>query len=142
MQLEEQAVGMGNVRFLPFQPRERLPEVLASADISLVVLKRGIGSASLPSKLFSILASGRPVLASVDGNSDAWKLVDSSEAGLCVEPERPEQLADAILSLRGDPSCREKMGHNGRTWAEKYHSPQSAAEQFEQLFAYIMRGRK
>lgn len=141
-QLQAEAAGMSNVHFLPYQSREHLPEMLASADVSLVVLKRGIGSISLPSKLFSILASGRPVLASVDENSDTCKLIHSSQAGLCVEPENPEQLADAILSLRDDPSRREKMGLDGRTWAEKYHSPQSAAEQFEQLFAYVMRGKK
>lgn len=140
--LEQLAVGLNNIRFLPYQPRECLPEVLATADVSLVVLKRGIGSASLPSKLFSILASGRPVIASVDTNSDARRLVQTAEAGKCVEPEDPRQLADAILSLRADLSRCEEMGANGRAWAEKRHSPQSAAEQFEQLFAYIMRGKK
>ncbi len=141
-QLQEQAVALNNVRFLPFQPRERLPEALACADVSLVVLKQGIGSASLPSKLFSILASGRPVLASVDESSDTCKLVNSSQAGLCVEPENPSQLAEAILSLHDDPSRRAKMGDNGRAWAEKYHSSQSAAERFEDVFMSIMGGAK
>ncbi|GAB4458734.1 MAG: glycosyltransferase family 4 protein [Anaerolineales bacterium] len=135
--LEERARGMANVRFLPHQPRERLPELLASADVSLVVLKQGIGSASLPSKLFSILASGRPALASVDEDSDAWKLVCSSQAGLCVPPESPARLAEAILSLHDDPARCEAMGGNGRAWVERHHSPQSAAEQFERLFASI-----
>ncbi len=60
---------------------ECLPNVLASADISLVVLKQGIGSSSLPSKLFSIFASARPALACVDEGSDAWKLIERSESG-------------------------------------------------------------
>ena len=141
-QLVEQAAGLRNVRFLPFQPRERLPEVLAAADISLVILKQGIGSVSLPSKLFSILASGRPVIASVDKNSDTWNLVGSSQAGLCVRPENPAALANAILALKDDPLQREQMGRNGRLWAEKYHSPQSAAGQFEQLFFSVMNGIK
>lgn len=136
--LEMQAAGLNNVRFLPLQPRERLPEVLASADVSLVILKQGIGSASLPSKLFSILASGRPVLASVDGHSDACKLIHSSQAGLCVEPENPRQLADAVLSLYADPARRAQIGMNGRAWAEKHHSPQSAAGQFEELLLSIL----
>lgn len=136
--LEKQAGDLENVRFLPFQPRERLPEVLACADVSLVALKRGLGSASLPSKLFSILASGRPVLASVDENSDTWNLVRSAQAGLCIEPENPAELARAILSLRADPAGREQMGGNGRVWAEKYHSPYSAADEFEALFFRVM----
>lgn len=137
-QLQAEAVGMSNVHFLPYQLREHLPEMLACADISLVVLKQGIGSISLPSKLFSILASGRPVLASMDENSDTCKLVHSSQAGLCVEPENPMQLADAILSLRDDPLRRAQMGENGRNWAEQHHSPQSAAERFEQLFLEVL----
>lgn len=137
-ELEAQAAGMHNVRFLPYQTRERLPEVLATADVALVVLKQGIGSASLPSKLFSILASGRPILASVDMNSDAWKLVQASQAGLCMEPQNPKQLADAILSLHDDPSRRAQMGINGRAWVEGHHSPQSAAGQFEQLFLNVL----
>lgn len=137
-QLEKQTVDLNNVCFLPYQSRERLPEVLATADVSLVVLKQGIGSASLPSKLFSILASGRPVIASVDEDSDTCKLVTASQAGLCIEPENPKQLADAILSLRADPLRREQMGRDGRIWAEKYHSPQSAAQQFEKLLFTIL----
>ena len=131
--LVSQASELNNVRFLPFQPRERLPEVLASADLSLVILKQGMGSSSLPSKTFSILSSARPVLACVDKGSDTWNLIERSQSGLCVLPENPTALVQAILSLKKDPAGREKMGMNGRAWVEKYHSPRVAAEQFELL---------
>ena len=127
-----------NVQFIPFQPRERLPEVLASADVSLVILRQGIGSASLPSKTFSIMASGRPLLVSVDEESETWKLVKRAEAGVWVPPEDPSKLAEAILTLKQDKALCEQLGHNGRIWAEQHHSPQYAAEQFEKLlFAAI-----
>jgi colanic acid biosynthesis glycosyl transferase WcaI len=122
-----------NVLFLPFQPRARLPEVLATASVSLISLQRGIGSGSLPSKTFSILASGRPILASVDEMSETWKLVLRAEAGLCVPPESPGDLAQAIVALLQDPWRCRQLGQNGRSWAERYHSAQSAAAQFEQL---------
>jgi colanic acid biosynthesis glycosyl transferase WcaI len=122
-----------NVQFISFQPREKLPEVLACADISIVILRRGIGSASLPSKTFSIMASGRPILVSVDEESETWKLVKRAEAGLCVPPEDPSILADALLTLKQDKTLRERLGNNGRIWAEQHHSPQYAAEQFEKL---------
>lgn len=128
---------LANVQFLPFQPRACLPEVLATADISLVTLRHGIGAGSLPSKTFSILASGRPVLASVDEESETWNLIERAEAGLCVPPESPAQLAEAILRLSQDDGLREQLGQNGRVWAEKYHSPQSAAEQFEKLLVEL-----
>jgi colanic acid biosynthesis glycosyl transferase WcaI len=125
---------LANVQFIPFQPRARLPEVLASADISLITLRRGIGAGSMPSKAFSILASGRPVLASVDPGSETWKLIERAGAGLCVPPEDPAALVDAILTLKQNRALRERLGINGRIWAEQHHSPESAAEQFEKLF--------
>jgi colanic acid biosynthesis glycosyl transferase WcaI len=124
--------------FLPFQPRNRLPEVLASADISLVVLKKGIGTGSLPSKTFSILASARPVIASVDEGSETWNLIQRSNAGLCVAPENPSALVDAIQALLADRELREQMGRNGRKWAKEKHSPDSAAAQFEMLLNQII----
>jgi len=122
-----------NVQFLPFQPRERLPEVLASADISLVTLCKGIGTGSLPSKLYSIFASGRPVVASVDPCCETWSVVSQSGAGLCIPPEDPSAMLQAILKLRNEPELRQRLGQNGRLWAERYHSPQAAAAQFEKL---------
>lgn len=122
-----------NVQFLPFQPRECLPEVLASANISLVILRKGIGTGSLPSKTFSILASGRPLIASVDEGSETWNLIQKANAGVCIEPEDPLKLTAAILKLRNDSELRENLGKMGRTWAEQEHSPQSAVTRFEEL---------
>jgi colanic acid biosynthesis glycosyl transferase WcaI len=126
-----------NVKFIPFQPRQRLPEVLACADISLVSLQRGIGVSSLPSKTFSILASGRPVIACVDEGSETWNLIQRAEAGLCIPPETPSELVNAILLLKENQALRERMGQSGRCWAENHHSPRSAAKQMEKLMLEI-----
>jgi colanic acid biosynthesis glycosyl transferase WcaI len=131
--LQAQQMGLTNILFLPFQPRPRLPEVLATADVSLVTLQGGIGKGSLPSKTFSIFASGRPLLASVDEGSEAWEMVVRAGAGVCVPPEDPARLAGAILALKQDPDLRQRLGRNGRQWAEGHHSPQAAAERFERL---------
>ncbi len=122
-----------NVHFIPFQPRQRLPEVLASASTSLVILKPGIGAASLPSKIFSIMASGRPILICVDKDSEAWRLIEQAGAGIWVDPENPKRLAEAILMLKRDDALREKLGCNGRQWSEQHHSARYSAEQFERL---------
>ncbi len=134
--------GLKNVQFIPFQPRQKLPEVLACADISLVILRRGIGADSLPSKIFSILASGRPVLASVDPGSQAWRLVTQNEIGVCIPPEDPAELAAAILRLREDQDLRRQLGRNGRAMAEQGHSPQAAAQQFETLLQQTIAARQ
>jgi colanic acid biosynthesis glycosyl transferase WcaI len=125
--------GLTNIQFLPFQPRDRLPEVLASANISLVVLRKGIGTGSLPSKTFSILASGRPVIASVDGGSETSNLIQKANAGLCIEPENSSELAAAILELKNNRELCCQLGNNGRIWAEQKHSVNSATDQFQEL---------
>ncbi len=128
---------LNNVKFIPFQPRQLLPEVLASADISLVSLQRGIGFSSLPSKTYSILSSGRPMVVCVDEKSETRNLIDRAEAGLCVPPENPSALVEAILNLKNDPELRERMGRNGRIWAENNHSPLSGAKQIEKIMLDI-----
>ena len=60
-------------------------------------------------------------------------MVERAGAGLCVPPEDPSRLAEAILALKQDPIRRERLGRNGRLWAERHHSPQAAAERFEKL---------
>jgi colanic acid biosynthesis glycosyl transferase WcaI len=139
LESDARKMGLANVTFLPFQPRPRLPEVLASADLSLVSLQKGITTGSLPSKSFSILSSGRPILASVDEDSDMARLVERSGAGITVPPERPELLAEAVIKLKQDPAACHQMGVRGREYVEKYHSPESAAAFFEEL---LQRARK
>lgn len=132
--------GLDNVLFIPFQPREILPDVLASADVSLIVLKKGIGIDSLPSKTFSILASGRPAIACVDENSETRKLIEKAKAGRWTPPEDPIALVAAILELQQNNDLRLDLGRNGRAWSAVHHSPDSAAWQFESLLQKIIVG--
>lgn len=126
-------LALANVQFVPFQPRSRLPEVLATADVSLVPLQKNVGLASLPSKSFSILASGRPLIAGVDEASDTRRLVERSGGGLGIPPEDPAALAQAIVHLKENPDLRQQMGRRGRQYALRHHSSQAAAAAFEQL---------
>ncbi len=129
-----QALGLQNVRFIGYQPRELMPEIFASADASLVSLKKGTSFGALPSKTFSILSSGRPVIACVDEGSDAWDLVEKAQAGICVPPEDPVALAEAILELKTTAGKSKELGTNGRNYVVQYHSPQYAAEAFEKIY--------
>ncbi len=132
---QSKAMQLKNVSFIPFQPRERLPEVLSSADISLVTLKIGVGITALPSKTYSIFASGRPILASVDEGCETWGLIQQSGAGICVLPENVAELTKAILYLKENPALCNEMGRKGRIWAESKHSARSAAKEIETLFS-------
>jgi colanic acid biosynthesis glycosyl transferase WcaI len=135
LQEQSKKMKLENVKFIPFQPRETLPEVLASADLSLVILRQGIGTASLPSKTYSIMASGRPILASVEEESETNKLIQRAEAGLCTSPEDPIKLAESIMLLKNNEDLCRDLGRNGRVWVEQHHSPKSAAMQFEKMLS-------
>jgi len=138
LQQAARSSGLTNVQFIPIQPRELLPQVLASADVSLITLKRGVGADSVPSKCYSILASGRPVIASVDQGSDTWNLIDRANCGLCVEPENPQALAEAILCLYKDESYRARLGANGRAYVVQRHSREAAAREFHRLLCALV----
>lgn len=122
-----------NVQFLPFQAWERTPEVMATADICIVSLRSGIGIQSLPSKTFTYLASGRPILAIVDPGSAIWNLIQQSRSGVCIPFGNPTQISKAIIDLYSAPEVRKRMGENARLWAVKNHSLQHAAMQIEKM---------
>jgi colanic acid biosynthesis glycosyl transferase WcaI len=82
--LEERAAALPNVRFSGYQPKERVPEVLATGDIHLVPLKKGLGRVSVPSKTYSILAAGRPVLAAIDPGTEVPRMLAASGGGVAV----------------------------------------------------------
>jgi colanic acid biosynthesis glycosyl transferase WcaI len=137
-ELERRARGLGNVHFVDMQPAERLPEVLAAADVHLVPLKRGLASSSVPSKTYSILAAGRPLIAGVDPGSEVERVVERAGAGLAVPPEDAEALTKAIKALADAPSERARMGAAARTFVETWASPAAVAEAYEKLFEELV----
>ncbi|MDY7105232.1 MAG: glycosyltransferase family 4 protein [Actinomycetota bacterium] len=138
--LRTRAEGMTNVTFVGLQPRERLGEVLAAGDIHVVPLKRGLARSSVPSKLYSILAAGRPVVASVDEGTEVANVVERAGAGLCVPPETVEPFVAAVTRLVDGPDERERLGAAGRSFVEGWASPAAVAASYEELFAEL-RGR-
>jgi colanic acid biosynthesis glycosyl transferase WcaI len=130
---------LANILFIPYQPRERMSEVLACADIGLVSLKKGLGFGALPSKIYTILANGKPVIACIDEGCDAWDLVRRADAGLCVLPENPQGLADAIMQIISSSLQPTVFGENGQKYVVANHSPKRAAELFEKILQEIDR---
>src|SRR5579862_406472 len=118
--LEASASGSPNVRFLPFRPFEQVQHVMMAGDVHIVTIKRGLEGVVVPSKLYSILAAGRPVLAVAPESSDAARIVVESGCGLAADPDDPAAVAAAIRELRNDPARLHKMGCQARATAEKY----------------------
>jgi colanic acid biosynthesis glycosyl transferase WcaI len=133
-ELERRARGLANVVFVDMQPKDRLPDVLAAADVHVVPLKRGLAWSSVPSKLYSILAAGRPIVASVDPGTEVARTLEQAGAGIAVPPEDPEAFTKALRRLLENEPERVSMGASGRRFVESWASPGAVAEAYEQLF--------
>lgn len=140
--LRDQAAGVDNLRFVPMQPRERLPEVLAAADVHLVPLRTGLARSSVPSKLYSILAAGRPVLASVDPGTEVATTLERAGAGVSVPPDDLEAFCSALEALLDAPAVREQMGAAGRAFVESWVSPEAVGGAYEELFRRLAARRR
>ncbi|MBR8831640.1 MAG: hypothetical protein N5P05_001079 [Chroococcopsis gigantea SAG 12.99] len=130
--------GAHNLLLLPFQPREKLPEMLAAADISMVLQKRNVISFNMPSKIQVLLASGRPIIASVPATGTAARAIELSGGGLVVPPENPKLLSKAILELYGDPLRVKELSLRGRQYAEEHYSFETALDRYEELFSEVL----
>ena len=132
--LAEQVASLNNVRMGGYQPMHRLAEVLATGDIHLVPLRRGLGRVSVPSKTYSILAAGRPVLAAIDPGTEVPRILAASGAGVCVPPDDAPSFVAALGELLADPAQCSAMGASGREWVQSAASPAAVAAAYEQLF--------
>jgi colanic acid biosynthesis glycosyl transferase WcaI len=128
--LRAQAADLANVRFGAYQPDDRLAEVLATADVHLVSLRAGLAAVSVPSKVYSILAAGRSVIAAVDPGSEIDRLVTQSGAGLVVPPGDVNALSQAVSSLARDSARRMTCGTAGRAYIERHPSSRDAAQAY------------
>jgi colanic acid biosynthesis glycosyl transferase WcaI len=126
--------GADNVLLLPFQPREHLPQMLAAADVGLVVQKKNVISFNMPSKIQVLLASGRALIASVSDNGTAARAVKQSGGGVIVPPEDDQALAMAILELYKHPEKVKTLSYNSRQYATEQYAFEHALNHYENLF--------
>ena len=135
--LEAAAADLDSVVFVDFQPPERLPEVLASGDIHLIALREGLARSSVPSKLYSILAAGRPVFASIDPGTEVSRVLADHGCGVSVPPEQLDAFEAGLGDLIEAAEKRVEMGERGRSFVETWVSPAGVAAAYEGLFAEL-----
>jgi glycosyltransferase involved in cell wall biosynthesis len=109
-----------NVRFLSFFPANKIPSVLAAADAHVVTVKRGLEGVVVPSKLYGILAAGKPILAVAPEETDAASLGAKFGFAVSADPDRPEEVVAAIRSLFGDQAKVQNMARAARAVAPDY----------------------
>lgn len=119
-----------NLRVVPFQPYERLPEVLGSADVLVAVLEPDAGVYSVPSKVLSYLCAGRPILASMPMENLAARTILANNAGLVASPTDDDQFIAFGRELFEDADLRMLQGKAARSYAANAFDIDSIADQF------------
>lgn len=125
-QLQEAAESLRNVRFLPFFPAGKIQSVLAAADAHVVTIKRGLEGIVVPSKMYGILAAGKPIVSVAPTETDVATLCIQLGCGVSCDPDRPEATAAAIRDLAGDPARLEAMARAAKTAAASYDKTREA----------------
>lgn len=122
------ALGADNVLFLPLQPPDLYTSLLGAVDVLLLHQRARVREMSLPSKLADYFASGRPVVAAVNADSEAAREVERAGGGLVVAPEQPRALVDGIRRLLDDPEQAVALGRAGQDYARRRYTPEVLAD--------------
>lgn len=122
--------GLENVKFVEAQPKSRMPAFFAAANASIVPLKNvPVYEGALPNKLLDSMASATPVILAT--GKEAQQIINDSQGGICVEPENPIQLAQAVMQLAKDKKVAEEMGKNAQRYAFENYSHEKLADRLE-----------
>jgi glycosyltransferase involved in cell wall biosynthesis len=137
-EIEAAAAGAGNIRFLDFFPASKIPSVLAAADAHVITVKRGLEGVVVPSKMYGILAAGKPIVAVAPAETDAVSIGVRRGFAVSADPDNPAELEEAVCALARDPEKTNSMGQAAQAAAPDYDRVkelQRFTEVFEQLAA-------
>jgi len=131
-----------NIVMLPTVTKEKYPLVLHSSDISLATLHKNVKTPTIPSKILSIMSAGIPIIASMNLNGDAPKLIEKANAGYTVPAGDYKSMSEKILLLFKNKELKEELGKNGRKYIEENLSVRTAADKYEKLFQEVIKTSK
>ena len=133
---EAHSLGLRNVRFVPGQPREHVPAWYAACDVALVPLRDvPLFDTFIPSKMFEIMACGRPIVGSVRG--EARRILDASGGAVTVAPEDATAIADAVHRLKADKALRQRMADSARTFVAANYERRVLATRYAALLKRV-----
>lgn len=135
-------LGLDNVLWLPMQPWETYPQILAASDVSLINLHPELHTPVVPSKLLSIMAAGRAVVASLPDHSDARQIIAESGCGIYVDAGDHVALAAALLQLNGDRARGRELGRQGRAYVEAHFTREACTSRMEQILEGAVGGSR
>jgi len=108
-----------SVMFLPYQPREVLSWSLGAAHLHYVGLAKGLSGFVVPSRVYGILAAGRPMIVAADSDSETARIAVEEECGVLIPPGQPDRLAEVIRDARDGRLDLERMGERGREYVRR-----------------------
>lgn len=120
-----------NVKFIPYQPKEDLNYSLNSADIHWVVNAKGIKGVSVPSKLYGVMASGKPIIGVLDKGSEARLIIEECNCGICIEPGNYEEVYEKINYILENKQSIKSLGINGRVYLERNITKEVAINKYK-----------
>lgn len=123
--------GLENVQFLTYQEKNQLKYSLSAAQVHLIPLKKGMKGTMVPSKVYGIMAAGRPFIASVEKGSEIDRIIQEFGCGIRVNPASPQELKAALLWAFQHPQEIENMGLRGKDAVEKHFSRKICGEKFQ-----------
>ena len=128
---------LNNVTLLTGRPRTEQQVFLNVCDVSVVSLVRGMVGVSVPSRMYNIMAAGKPIVAVTEDDSELAKVVREERIGWIVPPHDPSRLAAAIEAARSDPVALAAMGQRVRLAVESKYSEQRVLADYHRLFAEL-----
>jgi colanic acid biosynthesis glycosyl transferase WcaI len=126
-----------NYKYIGYQPYSKMPQIYAACDLCLVAQMNGIGALAMPSKIYKIMASKRPVLAMGDPDGDLAKFVQHEKVGLYVEPDNHTAMANSIIWAVENPLKLSAMSTNGRRIVCGQFSRTKIAELYTEIFSSL-----
>jgi colanic acid biosynthesis glycosyl transferase WcaI len=127
-----------NLRFIPQQPREIIPDYICASDVCLVLLRKSeVFETVIPTKMLEFMSCGRPVILGVKGQ--AQEIIESAAAGICIEPGNSDALCEAILQLKADQQLRQTLSRNGREYIVSRLSRQKTAVDYLEVLNRVLR---
>src|SRR5207302_2392206 len=127
------------VHFLGYQPRETLSQSISAAHIHYVGLAGGLAGYVVPSRLYGILAAGRPVIVSADADSETAAVVRSVGCGVVIPPGRPDRVAEVIRAAHDGEYDLEEMGRRAREYVVAEADRKVAVARYRGLLREIAR---
>jgi Glycosyltransferase len=134
MQEQAETMGLNNMKFFPYQEKSILPEALSASHLSVVHLEKEIEGLAMPSKLYTILASGRPILALCREGTDLAEIVKEADCGFVCQHSEVDKIVDVVRYLKSHPSEIVRMGQNARKYFESRFTFESALEAYFDVF--------